>query len=110
MDRTTDSLARLEQTIAARRAADPGSSYVASLYARGLPVIARKLGEEAVEAVIAALTEDRSELIGEAADVVFHLMVLLGAKDIALAEVLAELDRREGVSGLEEKASRQKQD
>lgn len=110
MDRTTDSLARLEQTIAARRAADPGSSYVASLYARGLPVIARKLGEEAVEAVIAALTEDRSELIGEAADVIFHLMVLLGAKDIALAEVLAELDRREGVSGLEEKASRQKQD
>ena len=110
MDRTTDSLARLEQTIAARRAADPGSSYVASLYARGLPVIARKLGEEAVEAVIAALTEDRSELIGEAADVVFHLMVLIGAKDIALAEVLAELDRREGVSGLEEKASRQKQD
>lgn len=110
MDRTTDSLARLEQTIAARRAADPGSSYVASLYARGLPVIARKLGEEAVEAVIAALTEDRSELIGEAADVIFHLMVLIGAKDIALAEVLAELDRREGVSGLEEKASRQKQD
>ena len=110
MDRTTDSLARLEQTIAASRAADPGSSYVASLYARGLPVIARKLGEEAVEAVIAALTEDRSELIGEAADVIFHLMVLIGAKDIALAEVLAELDRREGVSGLEEKASRQKQD
>ena len=110
MDRTTDSLARLEQTIAARRAADPGSSYVASLYARGLPVIARKLGEEAVESVIAALTEDRSELIGEAADVIFHLMVLIGAKDIALAEVLAELDRREGVSGLEEKASRQKQD
>ncbi len=110
MDRPTDSLARLEQTIAARRAADPGSSYVASLYARGLPVIARKLGEEAVEAVIAALTEDRSELIGEAADVIFHLIVLLGAKDIALAEVLAELDRREGVSGLEEKASRQKQD
>ena len=110
MDRTTDSLARLEQTIAARRAADPGSSYVASLYARGLPVIARKLGEEAVEAVVAALAEDRGELIGEAADVVFHLMVLLGAKDIALAEVLAELDRREGVSGLEEKASRQKQD
>ena len=110
MDRTTDSLARLEQTIAARRAADPGSSYVASLYARGLPVIARKLGEEAVEAVVAALAEDRDELIGEAADVVFHLMVLLGGKDIALAEVLAELDRREGVSGLEEKASRQKQD
>ena len=110
MDRTTDSLARLEQTIAARRAADPGSSYVASLYTRGLPVIARKLGEEAVEAVVAALAEDRDELIGEAADVVFHLMVLLGAKDIALAEVLAELDRREGVSGLEEKASRQKQD
>lgn len=110
MDQPTDSLTRLEQTIAARRDAEPGSSYVASLYARGVPVIARKLGEEAVEAVVAALAEDRGELIGEAADVIFHLMVLLGAKDITLSEVLAELDRREGVSGLEEKAGRQKQD
>lgn len=101
-----ETLARLEQTIRERRAASPETSYVASLAARGLPVIARKLGEEAVEAVIAALTDNRSELVGEAADVLFHLLVLLSEKDIALAEVLAELERREGTSGLAEKASR----
>lgn len=99
-------LERLEATIAARRGADPDSSYVARLNAKGLGKIAQKLGEEAVETVIAALGEDREELVGEAADLLFHLMVLLGAKDIPLAEVLAELDRREGLSGLAEKASR----
>jgi phosphoribosyl-ATP pyrophosphohydrolase len=102
----TDTLARLEATIAARRTADPDSSYVAKLNARGLNKIAQKLGEEATEAVIAALVEDRQALVGEAADLVFHLMVLLGAKGIPLAEVLAELDRREGVSGIAEKAFR----
>ena len=101
-----DTLARLEQTIAERLKASPEESYVASLSARGLSVIARKLGEEATEAVVAALAGDEEELVGEAADVLFHLMVLLSAKDIPLAEVLAELDRREGVSGLDEKASR----
>lgn len=101
-----DTLARLEQTIRDRRGASADESYVASLAARGLPTIARKLGEEGVEAVIAALTGSREELVGEAADVLFHLMVLLGEKDIALAEVLAELERREGTSGLAEKASR----
>ncbi|MCT2398013.1 phosphoribosyl-ATP diphosphatase [Novosphingobium mangrovi (ex Huang et al. 2023)] len=101
-----DSLARLEATIAARRGADPDSSYVAKLNARGLGKIAQKLGEEATETVIAALTQDRKELVGEAADLIFHLMVLLGAKDVPLAEVLAELDRREGTSGIAEKASR----
>ena len=101
-----NALARLEATIAARRSADPETSYVAQLHARGVPVIARKLGEEAVEAVIAALAGSRDELVGEAADVMFHLMVLLSAKGIALADVLAELDRREGVSGIDEKASR----
>ena len=99
-------LARLEAVIAKRRGADPASSYVAKLNARGLPVIARKLGEEATEAVVAALTGSREELVGEAADVLFHLMVLLGAKGVALAEVLAELDRREGTSGIAEKAAR----
>lgn len=99
-------LARLEATIAARRAADPSSSYVARLNAKGVGKIAQKLGEEAVEAVIAALAEDRQALVGEAADLVFHLMVLLAAKDIPLGEVLAELDRREGTSGIAEKASR----
>lgn len=106
MDDAADTLARLEQTICERRKADPASSYVAQLHARGVPVIARKLGEEAVEAVVAALSESREELVGEAADILFHLLVLLSAKEIALADVLAELDRREGVSGLEEKAAR----
>ncbi|AZI35782.1 phosphoribosyl-ATP pyrophosphatase [Caenibius tardaugens NBRC 16725] len=106
MSSSPDTLARLEQTIASRRAAAPDQSYVAQLNARGLPVIARKLGEEAVETVIAALSGSREELVGEAADVIFHLMVLLAAKDVALADVLAELDRREGVSGIAEKASR----
>jgi phosphoribosyl-ATP pyrophosphohydrolase len=101
-----DTLARLEQTIAERLTASPGESYVASLAARGLPVIARKLGEEATEAVVAALAGDNEELVGEAADVVFHLMVLLAKKGIALDRVMAELDRREGTSGLVEKASR----
>ena len=101
-----DTLERLEQTIAERRKAAPDESYVASLVARGLPVIARKLGEEAVEAVVAALTDNREELVGEAADVVFHLLVLLAEKDIPLAAVMAELERREGTSGLAEKSSR----
>jgi phosphoribosyl-ATP pyrophosphohydrolase len=101
-----DTLYRLERTIQERRTASAEESYVASLTARGLPVIARKLGEEAVEAVVAALTDNREELVGEAADVLFHLLVLLAEKGIPLAEIMAELDRREGQSGLAEKAAR----
>jgi phosphoribosyl-ATP pyrophosphohydrolase len=101
-----DTLARLESTIAERLKAAPEESYVASLAARGLPVIARKLGEESTEAVVAALTGDDDELVAEAADVLFHLMVLLAKKGIPLGRVMAELDRREGTSGLAEKASR----
>ena len=101
-----DTLARLEQTIAERRTAARDESYVASLTARGLPVIARKLGEEATEAVVAALAGDDAELVGEAADVLFHLLILLGEKGIPLSAVLAELERREGTSGLAEKAAR----
>lgn len=101
-----DTLARLEATIAARLTAAPEDSYVAELHARGLPVIARKLGEEAVETVIAALSGSTDELTKEAADVLFHLLVLLAEKDIPLADVLAELDSREGTSGLAEKAAR----
>ena len=101
-----DTLTRLETTIANRRDADPDTSYVAQLNHRGMPVMARKLGEEAVEACVAALSGSREELVGEAADVLFHLMVLLGAKDVPLAEVFAELDRREGTSGIDEKNSR----
>ncbi len=101
-----DTLNRLEQVIAERRNASPDTSYVAKLNSKGLEKIAQKLGEEATEAVIAALSGSREELVGESADLLFHLLVLLGAKDIPLADVLAELDRREGVSGIVEKASR----
>jgi phosphoribosyl-ATP pyrophosphohydrolase len=101
-----DTLARLEATIANRKGADPASSYVASLFAKGRPKIARKFGEEAVETIVAALTEDQAALTGEAADVIFHLLVLLADAGVPFADVLAELDRREGVSGHDEKASR----
>lgn len=101
-----DTLARIEAVIAARRGADPDSSYVAKLNAKGLTKIAQKLGEEATETIIATLVEDREALVGEAADLLFHLLVLLGAKDVPLADVLAELDRREGTSGIAEKAAR----
>ena len=99
-------LTRLEATVTERLSADPGSSYVASLKAKGLPAIARKLGEEATEAVVAALSGTDEELVGEAADVLFHLTVLLAAKGIPLEQVMAELERREGTSGLDEKAGR----
>jgi phosphoribosyl-ATP pyrophosphohydrolase len=105
MDQTNATLARLEATIAARRSADPDASYVARLHAKGLGKIAQKVGEEGVETVIAALSGSADELVGEAADLVFHLMVLLGARDVPFARVLAELDRREGLSGLAEKAA-----
>lgn len=101
-----DTFARLEATIATRRSADPSDSYVAKLHAKGLSKISQKLGEEAVETVIAAISEDRDALVGEAADLLFHLMVLLGARDVPIADVLAELDRREGTSGIAEKAAR----
>ncbi len=101
-----DTLSRLAETIAARRDADPETSWVAKLHAKGVPAIARKLGEEALETVIAALNGSRDELVGEAADTLFHLLVLLDAKGVAFVEVLAELERREGRSGIAEKASR----
>ncbi|MEM7701479.1 MAG: phosphoribosyl-ATP diphosphatase [Pseudomonadota bacterium] len=99
-------LERLEQTIAARRAASPDESYVAKLNAKGLPKIAQKVGEEATEVVIAAVSGSNEELVGESADLLFHLLVLLNAKGVSLDHVLAELDRREGLSGLDEKAAR----
>jgi phosphoribosyl-ATP pyrophosphohydrolase len=101
-----DTLARLEQTIRARRGVDAATSYVAKLTAKGRRKIAQKLGEEATETVIAALTEDKKALTGEAADLLFHLLVLLADCDVSLDAVLAELDAREGVSGIAEKASR----
>jgi phosphoribosyl-ATP pyrophosphohydrolase len=101
-----DTLARLEATIAQRLTASPDTSYVARLHAKGLAKIAQKVGEEATETVIAALAGDDKELTGEAADLLFHLLVLLAEKGLPLADVLAELDRREGLSGLAEKAAR----
>lgn len=104
-----DMLARLESIIAARREADPASSYVARLRTRGRAAMAQKLGEEAVETVIAALAGDGDALTGEAADLLFHLLVLLADCGVSLADVAAELERREGVSGLDEKAARPKE-
>jgi phosphoribosyl-ATP pyrophosphohydrolase len=102
-----DTLARLEATIIQRLTASPETSYVAKLHAKGLAKIAQKVGEEATETVIAALAGDAGELVGEAADLLFHLLVLLAEKGVAFEQVLAELDRREGTSGIVEKASRE---
>ncbi|MGW8200999.1 phosphoribosyl-ATP diphosphatase [Sphingomonas bisphenolicum] len=96
----------LEQTIRQRRSADPSASYVAKLTARGRAKIAQKVGEEAVETVIAAMADDRDAVIGESADLLFHLLLLLADVDVSLDAVLDELDRREGVSGIAEKAAR----
>lgn len=100
------SLSRLESTIIARRDGDPSTSYVAKLRSKGRAKMAQKLGEEAVETVIAAIEGDKAALTGEAADLLFHLVALLTDCDVSLADVYAELDRREGVSGLDEKAAR----
>ena len=103
----SDILNRLEAVIAERRAGDPEASYVAKLRVKGRPKIAQKLGEEAVETVIAAVSNDRNGVIGESADLIFHRLMLLADCGISLAEVEAELERREGLSGLTEKAARQ---
>ncbi|MGL6212028.1 MAG: phosphoribosyl-ATP diphosphatase [Paracoccaceae bacterium] len=99
-------LDRLAATIASRKGADPETSWTAKLLARGPDKCAEKFGEEAVEAIIAAVKGDRAGLVGEAGDVVYHLLVMLAARDVTLDDVLAELERREGVSGISEKASR----
>lgn len=101
-----DILDTLEQVIRERRNGDPATSYVAKLTAKGRAKIAQKLGEEAVEAAIAAVQDDRQGLTGEAADLIFHLLVLLADTGLTLEDVRAELTRREGVSGIDEKESR----
>jgi phosphoribosyl-ATP pyrophosphohydrolase len=103
---TDDRITRLSETIRARRDASPETSYVARLLVKGPERIAQKVGEEAVETVIAATKGDAGALVGEAADLVFHLAVLLESMGLSFSEVLAELDRRDGISGLAEKASR----
>ncbi len=103
-----DILERLEASIAGRRAADPASSYVAALNAKGLDHVLKKVGEEAIETVIAAKSGERSAIVHETADLWFHCLVMLAWHRIPVAEVLAELERREGRSGIDEKASRAK--
>ena len=100
-------LEKLAATIAARKGADPESSWTAKLLAKGPEKCAEKFGEEAVEAIIEAVKGDRARLTAEAADVIYHLLVMLTARDVTLGDVLAELERREGTSGISEKAARQ---
>ena len=97
----------LVETLRTRRSASPESSYVARLYDKGLDAILKKIGEEATETIIAALTEDDAALIGEASDLVFHLSILLADRGLTWDMIAAELGRRHGTSGHAEKASRQ---
>jgi phosphoribosyl-ATP pyrophosphohydrolase len=99
-------LDRLWQVILSRRHADPESSYTARLFARGRAQIAKKLGEEAVEAVIEGMRDEPAALVRESADVLYHLMVLWAAAGLTPEDVAAELARREGTSGIDEKRAR----
>ncbi|MEM6275805.1 MAG: phosphoribosyl-ATP diphosphatase [Pseudomonadota bacterium] len=100
------SLSALAATIAARKDADPDSSWTAALLAKGPEKCAEKFGEEAIEAVIEAVRGDRDRLTAEAADVLYHLLVMLAARGITLTDVEAELERRAGTSGHAEKSAR----
>jgi phosphoribosyl-ATP pyrophosphohydrolase len=102
----SDQLDALEALIRSRKGSDPDASYVARLFAKGRAQIAQKVGEEAVETVIASCSGDGAAIVPEAADLVFHLMVLLADAGLSLDDVRAELARREGLSGLEEKRQR----
>lgn len=102
----TDILKQLAEVLEERKAADPDSSYVAKLYSKGLDSILKKVGEEATETVMAAKDGDKDKIIYETADLWFHTMVMLSQQGISHQEVLDELARRFGMSGLEEKASR----
>lgn len=102
----SDILDRLSQVLEARKSADPDSSYVAKLYAKGLDSILKKIGEEATETVMAAKDGVPDKIVYEVADLWFHTLVLLSHQGLHPNQVLAELDRRFGLSGLDEKASR----
>ena len=103
---SNDTLARLAEVIASRRGSDPDQSYVGRLFSKGHDAILKKIGEEATEVVMAAKDGDRARIVGEVADLWFHTMVALAAFELTPADVLAELERREGLSGLEEFALR----
>ncbi len=99
-------LEQLDEVVAERSSQDPSISYVASLFDKGLEKIQKKVNEESLEAILAAETDDRQALVSEVADLWFHTIVLLSYKGASVSEVMAELERRFGVSGIEEKASR----
>ncbi len=101
-----DRFDQLLATVVARRSADPASSYVAKLTAKGRAKLAQKLGEEAVEVVIAAVADDKAGLVSESADLIFHLALLLADAGLTFDDIRTELARREGVSGIDEKAGR----
>lgn len=101
-----DTLRELAQLLAERRGADPSSSYVAGLYAAGTDAILKKVGEESAEVLLAGKSPDNGALVHEVADLWFHTLVLLASRDLGSADVLAELQRRLGRSGLDEKAAR----
>jgi len=102
----SDTLQKLSEVLAARKGADPAQSYVAALYAKGEDAILKKIGEEATEVVIAAKAGERQQLVHELADLWFHTLVLLAHYDMRPDDVLAELERRFGISGVAEKAAR----
>ena len=102
-----DILLRLMAVLASRKDADPDSSYVAGLYAKGLDAILKKIGEESVETIIAAKSGDKQQIVYETADLWFHCLVMLAQQNLDARLVLEELDRRFGVSGIDEKAARE---
>ena len=106
IDAPSDAFDRLDAAVRANRLGDPAASYTARLTAKGRAKIAQKLGEEAVETVIAAVQDDAAAITSEAADLIYHLAVLLADAGLNFDDIRAELTRREGVSGLAEKASR----
>jgi phosphoribosyl-ATP pyrophosphohydrolase len=103
---SNDILERLAEIMEARKTADPQSSYVAKLYAKGIDAILKKVGEEAAETIIAAKGGDKSQIVYETADLWFHTLVMLAHAGLSPNDVLNELARREGLSGIEEKATR----
>ena len=109
MNGGNDTLARLAAVIEARRSGDAGKSYVARLLQKGPDAVLKKIGEEATEVVMACKDGDRTKIVAEMADLWFHSMIALAQFDLAPADVLAELERREGVSGLDEFAARRMQ-
>lgn len=105
---TTDILERLYALVLERRKGDASKSYIAKRFGQGTAKIAQKMGEEAVETVIAAMQNDKKEIINESADMIFHWLMLLADAGVTLKDVMGELERREGISGLDEKAQRKK--